>query len=175
MLGFAHHEVTLFGKGENSMSEQDYGSIPPTPSGSTGPSSTESSWGSTQPPYTPPVGAPPPGYTAQPVAASGLSENTACALAYITFIPAIIFLLVPPYNASPRIKFHAIQELGLTVLWMALGIIFVVPILGWIIGALGFLCVLVAWIMCIIKASQGSAFKLPLIGKFAAEQSGYII
>jgi len=33
----------------------------------------------------------------------------------------------------------------------------------------------VVWVMCIIKASQGSAFKLPFIGDFAAQQAGYRI
>jgi len=37
------------------------------------------------------------------------------------------------------------------------------------------LVLLIAWVLCIIKASQGNAFKLPLIGNFAAEQSGYRI
>jgi uncharacterized membrane protein len=33
----------------------------------------------------------------------------------------------------------------------------------------------VLWVICIIKASQGSAFKIPFLGNFAAEQSGYRI
>ena len=46
-----------------------------------------------------------------------------------------------------------------------------VPFLG--DGALGFLALLVCWVICIVKASQGSVFKLPLISEFAAKQSGY--
>jgi uncharacterized membrane protein len=162
------------------MSEQDFGSIPPGQESSQGPAA-EGSWGSTQP-QTPPNGyaappsgyvPPPPGYAAQPAATQGLSENSACALAYVTFIPALIFLLVPPYNQSARIRFHAIQELGLSVIWACLGFILIIPFLGWLIGGLGFLCLLVMWILCIMKASQGGAFKLPVIGDFAAQQSGY--
>lgn len=33
-----------------------------------------------------------------PPAQSGLSDNAAGALAYVTIIPAIIFLIVEPYN-----------------------------------------------------------------------------
>ena len=33
---------------------------------------------------------------------------------------------------------------------------------------------LVVWVLCIVKASQGSALKLPVISKFASEQSGYV-
>jgi uncharacterized membrane protein len=162
------------------MSEQEFGSTPPGQESNQGPAA-EGSWGSTQT-QTPPNGytSPPPGYTpppsgysAQPLGAQGLSENSACALAYVTFIPALIFLLVAPYNQNPKIKFHAIQELGLSVLWACIGVIMVVPILGWIIGMVGFLCLLVTWIMCIMKASQGGVLKLPVIGDFAAQQSGY--
>jgi uncharacterized membrane protein len=125
--------------------------------------------------YAPPP-PPPPYYAAPPVAAdSGLSDNSASALAYVTFIPALIFLLVAPYNQKPQIKFHAIQELGMSVVMFVLSFFLIIPILGWLIYILGFLGMLVMWVMCIIKASQGSAFKLPVLGKFASEQSGYPI
>ena len=123
-----------------------------------------------QPPYTPEPPAyqpPPPGYVPPPAAqAPGLSESAASALAYVTFIPAIIFLLVPPYNTSPKIKFHAIQELGLSVVMFILAFFLIIPLLGLIVYFVGFLGMLVLWIMCILKASQGGAFKLPIIGDF---------
>lgn len=40
---------------------------------------------------------------------------------------------------------------------------------------LGMLVLAVMWLICLIKASQGGAFKLPVIGNFAAQQSGYMI
>ena len=46
---------------------------------------------------------------------SGLSENAAGAIAYITFIPAIVFLMMPPYNGSSYVRFHAWQSLFLCV------------------------------------------------------------
>jgi uncharacterized membrane protein len=154
------------------MSEQDFGTTPPAAE----PAATEASWGSTQPPYTAPgYTATPPSQLPQPAVAQGLSESTASALAYITIIPAIIFLLVAPYNQSPKIKFHAIQEIGLSIVGFVLGFFLIIPILGWIIWLVGGLCLLVVWIMCIVKASQGSAFKIPGISNFAAQQSGYVI
>jgi len=103
-----------------------------------------------------------------------LSETAASTLAYVTFIPAIIFLLVPPYNQSAKIKFHAIQEIGLTAIQFVLLFFLVIPFLGWLIWMMGTLCLLILWILCIFKASQGGAFKLPIIGDFAAKQSGYV-
>ena len=154
------------------MSEQEFGSTAPTPESAPGP---EPAWGPPppQPQYSQTYTPPPPGYVPPPAAAPGLTESAASALAYVTFIPAIIFLLVPPYNQSPKIRFHAIQELGLSVVWFVLSIIFIVPFIGWLIGGLGLLCLLVVWIMCILKASQGSVFKVPVLGNFAEQQSGY--
>ena len=178
------------------MSEQEFGSAPPGPESTQGPA--EAGWGSTQaqtppngyattppPGYTPPppgysapppgYSAPPPGYNAQPLGAQGLSENAACALAYVTFIPALIFLLVAPYNQNPKIRFHAIQEIGLSLVLFVLSFFLVIPILGLLVYFIGGIGILVLWIMCIMKASQGGAFKLPVIGNFAAQQSGFQI
>jgi uncharacterized membrane protein len=113
------------------------------------------------------------GTTAPP--AEGLSDSAAGAIAYITIIPAILFLVMAPYNTKPFVKFHAFQCLGLAVTGFCLGVIGVIPFIGWIIFGLGWLCLFVCWILCLVKASQGSAFKLPLIGDFASKQSGYTV
>jgi uncharacterized membrane protein len=168
------------------MSEQEFGSIPPGQESNQGPAA-EPAWGSAQA-QTPPNGyaAPPPGYTppppgtsAQPLGAQGLSENSACALAYVTFIPALIFLLVAPYNQNPKIKFHAIQMLALSVVgfvvMFGVSLLLFIPILGFLIYLVTAAAMLGVWVMCIFKASQGTAFKLPGIGTFAAQQSGYHI
>jgi uncharacterized membrane protein len=118
---------------------------------------------------------PPPVYVAPPAQSDGLSDSAAGALAYITIIPAIVFLLIDPYKNKPFVKFHCFQCLGLAVVGFCLGVIAVIPILGWIIYIVGMLTILVVWILCILKASQGGAFKLPVIGDFAAKQSGYSI
>jgi uncharacterized membrane protein len=126
----------------------------------------------------PPNGYAQPPYPPQPVitpADQGLSDTAAGALAYVTFIPAIIFLVLAPYNTRPFVRFHAFQSLGLAVAWMALGIIGMIPVLGWIVLLVGMLVLFVVWILCIVKASQGSYMKLPAISDFAAQQSGYPI
>src|SRR5580698_722078 len=63
----------------------------------------------------------PPGYAAgAPVTSSGLSDNAAAAIAYITFIPAVIFLVLEPYNRVPLVRFHSWQSIGLSVVAFAL-------------------------------------------------------
>ncbi len=99
-------------------------------------------------------------------AAPGLADNVAGALAYVTIIPAILFLVLEPYSRKPFIRFHAFQCIALAVVAFASSIIMIIPILGWIIGLLMMPVLFVAWLLCIIKASQGKLFKLPLIGAF---------
>ena len=40
---------------------------------------------------------------------SGLSDNAAAGIAYITIIPAIVFLIIEPFKRSPFVRFHAWQ------------------------------------------------------------------
>src|SRR6185437_2632978 len=84
-----------------SMDEQPMQQVPP-PSSGTG-------WQQTPPP--------PPNYQAAAAPAEGLSDTAAGALAYITIIPAIIFLVVAPYNTKPFVRFHAFQSIGFYVVW----------------------------------------------------------
>ena len=41
---------------------------------------------------------------------TAISDNGAGALAYVTVVPAIVFLFLPPYNASSYVRFHAWQS-----------------------------------------------------------------
>ncbi len=111
-------------------------------------------------------------------ATGGLSENAAAAISYITIIPAIIFLVMEPYNKMRLVRFHAMQSIALTVawivVWVALTILHIVlhfiPFVGLLFllvdlaVAVGFF---IAWLLAIFKASRGEYFKLPIIGGFA--------
>ncbi len=104
---------------------------------------------------------------------SGLSDTAAGALAYVTIIPAIVFLLVEPYNKKPFVRFHAWQCIFLYVACIVVEIVLgMIPIVGWIILPFFGLGVLVLVIFLIIKASQGQKLVLPVIGPFAEKQAG---
>jgi uncharacterized membrane protein len=119
--------------------------------------------------------------TMAPVAAAnpGLADNVAGMLAYVTIIPAIIFLLVEPYNRNRFIRFHSWQciffNIGWWILWMGLHIVAHIPLLGflsilvWPVIILGGFIV---WLILLIKANQGQMFKLPVIGDLAEKQVG---
>ncbi len=113
------------------------------------------------------------------VAASGLADNVAGMLAYFTIIPAIVFLVLEPYNRSRFVRFHAWQSIFFNVawwiLWIGLRIVVHIPFLGFLtllvwplVGLGGF----IVWIILVIKANQGQMFKLPVIGDLAQQQAG---
>src|ERR1700730_4482046 len=90
---------------------------------------------------------------AMPAQGSGLSETAAGAIAYLTIIPAIIFLAMEPYNRSSFVRFHSWQSIffGVTVAVIHT-ILAAIPIVGWLLlvpVSLGFL---ILWIVVIIKA-----------------------
>jgi len=112
-------------------------------------------------------------------AAGGLTDNVAGMLAYFTIIPAIVFLVLEPFNRKPFVRFHSFQciffAVGWTVLWIVLSIIGHIPVLGWatiFLWPLISLAGLVIWIVLVLKAYQGQMFKLPVIGDMAAKQAG---
>ena len=110
--------------------------------------------------------------------AGGLTDNVAGMLAYMTIIPAIIFLVMEPYNRNRFIRFHAWQCLffagALFVLHAALSIFTFVPVLALITVPLHVLVSLggfIFWIIVLIKANQGQMYKLPVIGDLAEKQA----
>jgi uncharacterized membrane protein len=116
-------------------------------------------------------------------AQTGLSENSAAAISYITFIPAIVFLATPPYNQSPTVRFHSWQSIFLTVASVAFWIVFtIVRVMGSFIFFMHFVFLLISmvcwlgwfaiWILCVINALNGKRISLPIIGPLAAKQAG---
>jgi uncharacterized membrane protein len=114
------------------------------------------------------------------LAATGfLKENVAAALAYVTFIPAIIFLCVRPFNRNRLVRFHSFQSIFLViavfVVGIALRILFsllsLIPRFGYLLASLAVLVValgfVILWLVAVAKALQGELFKLPAIGGFA--------
>lgn len=110
---------------------------------------------------------------------NGLTDDAACGIAYLTFIPAIIFLVVAPYNTNPKVKFHAWQSIFLAVvwfvIWVALVIVGMIPFVNFLdiilfpVVGLGFF---ILWLIVMIQAFQGKRFSIPVIGGFAAKQAG---
>jgi uncharacterized membrane protein len=126
--------------------------------------------------------------TAPPVpqataSAGGMADNVAGMLAYITIIPAIIFLVMEPYNKNRFVRFHSWQNIFFHLAWIVVcvalmilsAVLAFIPILGHLVAFLLWmaLCVggVVVWIILLMKANSGQMWKLPVIGDLAEKQA----
>ncbi|HEY3440573.1 MAG TPA: hypothetical protein VGK29_07475 [Paludibaculum sp.] len=132
----------------------------------------------------PPSGFAPPPPTPQDAPSgaqsAGLSENAACTLCYIVgFVTGIVFLVMAPYNANPRVKFHAWQSIFFNIawiaFWMAINVLtsmahifalVLLPIYA-LISFAGFLF----WLFLMWKAYSGENFEIPVVGPLARQQA----
>lgn len=133
---------------------------------------------------------PPPVQTAPAKSSTGLDENVAALLSYIFgWLSGLIFFLIE--KDSRLVRFHAMQSLLLNIVAAILAVvIWVVTVVMWLIatqiaGVINLLvslvatlvwvvfgiAILIAVIMCLVKAYQGQYFKLPVIGNFAEKFS----
>jgi uncharacterized membrane protein len=112
---------------------------------------------------------------------SGLSDNAAGAIAYITFLPAVVFLVMPPYSARSFVRFHAWQSVLLNVAAFVVNIaLSVLALLPLFMGPLAFYAVIrivwllwfALWILCVVQAVNGKTYKLPAIGDLAEKLAG---
>jgi len=110
----------------------------------------------------------------------GLSDKAVGAIAYITFLPAVAFLILVPYKKSPFVRFHAWQSIFLNFVALVLSYLLGLFIGGGSIAAataaiLGSWMILYFWIIvwafCALFAFSGKSLKLPIIGKLAERQA----
>jgi uncharacterized membrane protein len=110
---------------------------------------------------------------------SGMNENSTCGLAYLTAIPAIIFLVSAPYNQNANVRFHSWQSIFLCIawfiLWICLVIIGVIPFLNFLdiilFPVLG-IGMFILWLVLMINAFNGKRINIPFLSDFAAKQAG---
>ena len=85
-----------------------------------------------------------------------------CILAYIGILWLIGLIQLPK---DEDVKFHVNQGIVISIAMVALRIIAIIPVIGWIVSAVGWIGILVLAIMGIIAANNGERKELPLIGK----------
>lgn len=90
-------------------------------------------------------------------------------IAYITIIGLIIAFVMNNDKKDSFAAYHIKQSLGLAATGLALGLIGMIPILGWIINILGLFVLLYMWITGLINASKGKESPLPFLGEKYSE------
>jgi uncharacterized membrane protein len=114
------------------------------------------------------------------VTALKVTDRFAAALAYFTFIPAIIFLLLARFKSNGFVRFHSFQSIFLAISFVVvagvLRVFFVffsfIPFLvAALIVTIAGLAYFAVWIVLLVKALQGMKLKLPWIGGLADRQA----
>src|ERR1700740_2460423 len=104
------------------------------------------------------------------------SDRWVGALAYFTFIPAVVFLFVKQFQGRKFVRFHALQSVffwAIVTVMVLLGLL--ASMFGWLfmwllVGTLISLALFFTWLLLSIKALQGEWFALPWVGSFAEQQ-----
>jgi len=115
-----------------------------------------------------------------------IDTNVVGALTYLAgFVTGIVFLVLDPYKSNSFVRFHAFQSIFFNVAWFAFWIVWMIlsavltPLTAGIFGLIALPLMLIfvlagfgIWIFLMYQAYQQKLFRLPIVGKFAAEQAG---
>ena len=119
--------------------------------------------------------------TAQPMA-----TNVAGALTYLAgFITGIVFIATEPYKSNSFIRFHAFQSIFFNVAWIAFWMVWMVvsailtPLTAGLFALIALPLILIIsllgfayWLFLMYQAYQQKLYRIPLIGKYAAQRAG---
>ena len=110
---------------------------------------------------------PPPAPPVMPPVAGGDAPSDTgkilAAIGYLVGIVALIAILIEPYKNEKFVRHHAIQALAIWVGWILISVVSAIPVIGWIVAAVGWIALLVFSIMGLIKAFQGEYWEMPVV------------
>jgi uncharacterized membrane protein len=115
-----------------------------------------------------------------------METNLVGALTYLAgFITGIIFLVLDPYKSNSFVRFHAFQSIFFNVAWIVFWILWMIlsailtPLTAGVFGLIALPVMLIfslggfgIWALLMYQAYQQKLFKLPIVGKFAAQHAG---
>lgn len=88
-------------------------------------------------------------------------------MAFLAYLGILVLIPLLAKKDSPYAQFHAKQGLVLLLAWVAIGIVGAIPVIGWVVGPIGGIFLLVLFVMGVVNSLSGKAKDLPLIGQFA--------
>lgn len=101
-------------------------------------------------------------------------------LAYITIVPAILFLAVPRWRRDSFVRFHCWQSVffaiatvvAVLIMRLLFAVLSLLPGVGFLLAwlSVGVVCIafVILWVLLVVKAAFGQIYKLPWIGLQAA-------
>ncbi len=115
---------------------------------------------------TTPVQAPPP-----PPAEE---DKTVAVVAYLTLIGFIAAVIIHSNKKTKLGAYHLRQMLGFMLSLLVFFVLVVIPIIGWLLIPLFYICMFVLWIMGLIAAIKGEMKPMPLVGPLYQKWFGTI-
>lgn len=107
---------------------------------------------------------------------TNIPENTAGLLSYVLgWVSGLVMFLLEPENRF--VRFHAVQSMivfgALSVLWFIVWLPFRYTWFGFynVIGTIFGVIAFILWVVLMVKAYQGTMYKLPVVGDLAEKLS----
>jgi uncharacterized membrane protein len=94
-----------------------------------------------------------------------IEENKVLAAIGYLWILFLLPLILKPQ--SQFCKFHAKQSLILFIASLINSVIWMIPVLGWILGTIGSIAILVLVILGLLKALNGEYWEMPYVAEYA--------
>lgn len=91
--------------------------------------------------------------------------KTTAVIAYITVIGLIIAIILNNDKKNAFAAFHIRQALGVGLASLVIGVLNIIPYIGWLSFAVGSILLFVMWIVGLINALNGKMKPVPVLGK----------
>jgi uncharacterized membrane protein len=92
-------------------------------------------------------------------------DKTIAIVAYLTVIGLVVAFVLNNEKKDPFATYHIKQSLGLVLTSIALSLINVIPVLGWIVSLVGAFILLYMWIIGLLNAINGRERPVPILGE----------
>lgn len=112
----------------------------------------------------PPAAQPPQSATPTSSTATSGEDKTVAIVAYLTLIGFLVAIIIHMNKKTKLGAFHLRQMLGFILSWLAVIILIIIPIIGWILLPIFYLFMIVCWIMGLIAAINGQMKPMPIVG-----------
>ena len=99
-----------------------------------------------------------------PAATTAGEDKTVAIVSYLTLIGFLVAIVIHSNKKTKLGAYHLRQMLGFTLTLFAVVILFIIPIIGWILIPVFYIFMLVCWIIGLIGAINGQMKPMPLIG-----------
>jgi len=102
----------------------------------------------------------------EPVKSGGSDVDENKAMAAIGYLGILFLIPLLAKKDSPFAQYHAKQGLVLFVFGIIISFIAAIPVVGWMVSGVGWILVLILFIMGLMNALGGKTQPLPVIGKY---------